>query len=60
MDKIRQSIRTLKSMLVPGIPFQEEKEISAEIDILEKEYKNLEKITKEVSSGISLYGSYFS
>jgi hypothetical protein len=60
MDKIRQSIRTLKNTLVPGIPFQQEKEIRAEIDILEKEYKNLENVRKEVSSGISLYGSYFS
>jgi hypothetical protein len=60
MDRIRQSIRFLQNKLVPGIPFQEENEIRTEIDILETEYKKIESIQKQLLSGISFYGSYFS
>ena len=60
MDRLRESIRKLKAYLVPGISAQEDKEVSAEIDILESEYKKEQIREKDKANGISQYGSYFS
>lgn len=60
MDSLRSSIRMLQAMLTPSITRQEDKEIRAEIDILESEYKVLQALDHELKNGVSLYGSYFS
>ena len=60
MDRLRESIRKLKTYLVPGISAQEDKEVRAEIDILESEYKKEQIREKDKANGISQYGSYFS
>jgi hypothetical protein len=46
-------------MLIPGITRQEDMEIRAEIEILEKEYKVLQAHHNDIRNGVSLYGSYF-
>jgi len=60
MDSLRSSIRMLQAMLIPSITRQEDKEIRAEIEILESEYKILQALDNELKNGVSLYGSYFS
>jgi hypothetical protein len=50
----------LQAMLIPSITRQEDKEIRAEIEILESEYKILQALDNELKNGVSLYGSYFS
>jgi len=59
MDQLRQSIRQLRNMIVPGITLREETEIRSEIMMLEEEYQKLQHISDEKSRGISQYGSYF-
>lgn len=60
MESLRSSIRVLQGMLTTKITRQEDKEIRAEIEILEMEYKALQAIDYELKRGVSLYGSYFS
>jgi hypothetical protein len=59
MESLRSIIRVLQVMLTPKITRQEDKEIRAEIELLEIEYKALQARDYELKNGVSLYGSYF-
>jgi hypothetical protein len=60
METISRSIRELEAQLVPGLHFQADRDIRAEIAMLKEERKKLEAHAAELIAGVSFYGSYFS